>query len=119
LGRSWRTPSKAEEASLTPPYALGENTKRGDRDDRGEHQARQTPSKAEMGSEKAGFEGKSSVKSFESRSKNHAYKPTFLQSQADQNLIGNAILGVLLRSEKMWLDKQCPAAILSMPGIAI
>ena len=72
-----------------------------------------------MGSEKAGFEGKSSVKSFESRSKNHAYKPAFLQSQADQNLIGNAILGVLLRSEKMWLDKQCPAAILSMPGIAI
>jgi hypothetical protein len=30
-----------QEASLTPPFALGENTKRGDWVDRGEHQARQ------------------------------------------------------------------------------
>ncbi len=29
------------EAPLTPPYALGENTKRGDWDDLGEHHARQ------------------------------------------------------------------------------
>ena len=33
--------AKHGEAPLTPPYALGENTKRGDWDDLGEHQARQ------------------------------------------------------------------------------
>jgi hypothetical protein len=33
--------AKQGEAPLTPPYALGENTKRGDWDDLGEHHARQ------------------------------------------------------------------------------
>ena len=32
-----------QEAPLTPPYALGENTKRGDWDDLGEHHERQKP----------------------------------------------------------------------------
>ena len=33
--------AKQGEAPLTPPYVLGENTKRGDWDDLGEHHARQ------------------------------------------------------------------------------
>jgi hypothetical protein len=39
--------AKQGEAPLTPPYALGENTKRGDWDDLGEHHARQKPSPSE------------------------------------------------------------------------